>query len=139
MPVKIRLQRHGRKAQPFYHIVVADSRARRDGRSIERIGWYLPTTNPATIDIDVDKAVQWLANGAQPTDTVRNILSRAGVLYKKHLLRGVKKGALTTEQAEVKFTEWVAQKNKDTKNSMQLHSQEGSVKGTSSRHEKTKI
>ena len=107
MPVKIRLQRHGKKQRAFYHIVVADSRAPRDGKFIEKLGVYNPNTNPATIDLNIDAAVQWLHNGAQPTDTTRAILSYKGVLYKKHLAGGVKKGALTQEQADVKFAAWV--------------------------------
>jgi small subunit ribosomal protein S16 len=110
MPVKIRLARHGKKGYPFYHIVVADSRAPRDGRFIERIGSYNPNTNPATIELKFDKALDWVLKGAQPTDTVKSILSRNGVLIKKHLLEGVKKGAFTTEVAEEKFTAWVAEK-----------------------------
>jgi small subunit ribosomal protein S16 len=110
MPAKIRLQRHGRKRYAYYHIVIADSRAPRDGRNIDRIGSYNPNTNPATIDLDFDKALTWLANGAQPTDTVRAILSYKGVLYKKHLLGGVAKGAFTAEEAETKFEAWVAEK-----------------------------
>ena len=96
----------GRKKSPFYHIVIADSRSPRDGRFIERIGSYNPMTKPATIDIDRDKAFEWLNNGAQPTDTVNAILRFKGVLYKKHLMRGVKKGALTIEQANEKHTSW---------------------------------
>lgn len=111
MSVKIRLQRFGRKRNAFYHIVVADTRAPRDGKSIERIGSYNPNNNPATIDINVDKAVTWLENGAQPTDTCRAILSYKGVLYKHHLNRGVAKGALTAEQAEAKFTKWLEEKD----------------------------
>lgn len=110
MPAKIRLQRHGKKGNAFYHIVVADSRAPRDGKFIERIGSYNPNTNPATIDLNVDKGVKWLQNGAQPTDTVRAILSYKGVLYKKHLLGGVAKGALTAEQVDAKFTAWLEAK-----------------------------
>jgi small subunit ribosomal protein S16 len=110
MPAKIRLQRHGRKRYAYYHIVIADSRAPRDGSNIERIGSYNPNTNPATIDLDFDKALTWLANGAQPTDTVRAILSYKGVMYKKHLLGGVAKGAFTAEEAETKFEAWVAEK-----------------------------
>jgi len=106
MPVKLRLSRHGRKKKPFYHIVVADSRAPRDGRFIEKIGIYNPNTNPATIDLDFEAALSWLLKGAQPTETVRAILSYEGVLMKKHLLGGVKKGALTEEQAEEKFNAW---------------------------------
>ena len=111
MPVKIRLRRLGRKARPFYHIVAADSRSPRDGKFLEKIGTYNPITNPATIDLDVDSALRWLANGAQPTDTAKNILSHTGVMYKKHLLRGLKKGALTEEQVEEKFNAWLEEKN----------------------------
>lgn len=110
MPVKLRLQRHGKKGKPFYHIVAADARAPRDGKFIERVGSYNPTTNPATIDLDVNKAVQWLSNGAQPTDTVRAILSYKGALYKKHLAGGVAKGAFSQEEADKKFEAWVADK-----------------------------
>ena len=110
MPVKIRLQRHGRKGKPFFWIVAADSRTKRDGRYIEKIGTYDPTSIPASIDINVDKAVTWLQNGAQPTDTARNILSYKGVLLKHHLLGGVRKGALTEEQAEEKFQAWLEEK-----------------------------
>ncbi len=110
MPVKIRLSRHGRKRAPFYHIVVADSRAPRDGRFIERIGSYNPVTDPATIELNFDRALDWLQNGAQPTDTARAILSYKGVLMKKHLLDGVKKGALTPEQVETKFDAWTKEK-----------------------------
>jgi len=110
MPVKIRLQRHGRTKRPFYIIVAADSRAPRDGKYIERLGSYDATTVPATIDINSDKALEWLHQGAQPTDTVRAILSYKGILYKKHLLRGVKKGALTAEQAEAKYQEYIGAK-----------------------------
>lgn len=111
MPAKMRLTRHGRKRYAFYHIVVANSRAPRDGRYIERIGSYNPNTNPATIDLDFDKALTWLENGAQPTDTVRAILSYKGVLYKKHLLGGVKKGAFTEEEAERRFEAWMNEKS----------------------------
>ncbi|MDY6799759.1 MAG: 30S ribosomal protein S16 [Bacteroidota bacterium] len=110
MPVKIRLTRRGRKKLPYYHIVVADSRAPRDGRYIESIGTYSPITNPATIELDFDRALDWLQKGAQPTDTCRAILSYKGVLMKKHLLEGVKKGALTEEQAEEKFQSWLKEK-----------------------------
>src|ERR1700744_4296362 len=111
MATKIRLQRHGKKGKPFYYIVVADARAPRDGRFIERLGSYNPNTNPATIDINFDKTLDWVNNGAQPTDTCRAILSYKGVLYKKHLQGGVKKGALTQEQADAKFTAWLEQKD----------------------------
>ena len=111
MPTKIRLQRHGRKGYPFYHIVVADSRAPRDGKNIEKLGTYNPNTQPATIDINFDSAVQWLDNGAQPSDTCRAILSYKGVLYKKHLNGGVKKGAFSQEEADKKFAAWIADKD----------------------------
>lgn len=114
MPVKIRLARHGKKNKPFYHIVVADSRAPRDGRFIERIGSYNPNTNPAFIELDFDKALNWLQKGAQPTDTCRGILSRQGVLMKKHLLEGAKKNAFTLEEAENRFQKWFQEKQKAT-------------------------
>lgn len=107
MPVKIRLQRKGRKKRPFYHIVIADSRSPRDGRFIEKIGTYNPMTHPATIDLDRDAAYEWLVKGAQPTDTVRAILRFKGVLYRKHLMRGVSKGAMTQEEADQKWQEWI--------------------------------
>ena len=110
MPVKIRLQRHGKKGKPFYWIVAADSRAKRDGKYLEKIGTYNPNTNPATINLDIDSSVKWLQNGAQPTDTARAILSYKGALLKNHLVGGVRKGALTEEQAEEKFNAWVAEK-----------------------------
>ncbi|MFV0237362.1 MAG: 30S ribosomal protein S16 [Flavobacteriales bacterium] len=110
MPVKIRLQRHGKKGKPFYHIVVADSRAKRDGRFIEKLGTYNPNTNPATIELNVDGSVKWLNNGAQPTDTARAILSYKGVMLKKHLLGGVAKGAFDEAEAEKRFQTWLEQK-----------------------------
>lgn len=110
MSVKIRLQRFGRKQQAYYHIVVADSRAPRDGKFIERLGNYNPNTNPATIEINFESAVKWLENGAQPTDTCRAILSYKGVLYKHHLDKGVKKGALTEDQATAKLQTWLEDK-----------------------------
>src|SRR5579872_5913850 len=110
MAVKIRLQRQGRKKTPYYFIVVADSRSPRDGKFIERIGTYNPNTNPATIDLNSDKALAWLDEGAIPTDTMNRILSYKGVLYRKHLNRGVKKGAFTTEEAEKKFGAWLEEK-----------------------------
>jgi len=110
MPVKIRLQRHGKKGKPFYWVVAADARAKRDGKYLEKLGTYNPNMNPAQINLDVDGCVKWLGNGAQPTDTARALLSYKGVMYKKHLLGGVKKGALTEEQVEEKFTAWVAEK-----------------------------
>jgi small subunit ribosomal protein S16 len=110
MPVKIRLQRHGKKGKPFFWIVAADSRAKRDGKFLEKLGTYNPNTNPATIDIDVDHSVKWLQNGAQPSDTARAILSYKGILLKHHLLGGVRKGALTEAQAEEKFNAWLEEK-----------------------------
>ena len=110
MPVKIRLQRHGKKGKPYYWIVAADSRAKRDGKYLEKLGAYNPNTNPATIDLNIDGAVKWLQNGAQPTDTAKAILSYKGALLKKHLAGGVKKGALTEEQAEAKFNVWLEEK-----------------------------
>ena len=110
MPVKIRLQRHGKKGKPFFWIIAADSRAKRDGKYLEKLGVYNPTTNPATIEIDVDRSVKWLQNGAQPTDTAKAILSYKGVLLKNHLAGGVRKGALTQEQADEKFNAWVEEK-----------------------------
>jgi small subunit ribosomal protein S16 len=110
MPAKIRLQRHGKKGRPFFHIVVADSRAPRDGRFIERIGSYNPITDPATIDLNVEKAADWVIKGAQPTETAAAILSYKGVLYRVHLNKGVAKGALTQEQADAKYAAWVAEK-----------------------------
>lgn len=112
MSVKIRLQRHGKKGKPFFHIVVADSRARRDGKFIEKLGTYNPVTNPATIELDVDGAVKWLNNGAQPTDTARAILSYKGALYKKHLQGGVAKGAFDEAEAEKRFNAWLENKEK---------------------------
>ncbi len=110
MPVKIRLQRHGKKGKPFYWIVAADGRAKRDGKYLEKLGTYNPNVNPAEINLDVDGTVKWLNNGAQPTNTAKNILSYKGVLLKKHLAGGVSKGALTEEQAEEKFNAWISEK-----------------------------
>lgn len=111
MSVKIRLQRHGRKQAPYYHIVVADARAPRDGKFIELIGSYKPQTVPATIELNNERAIKWLENGAQPTDTVRAILSYKGVLFQRHLDAGVRKGALTQEQADAKLAKWLEEKN----------------------------
>ena len=110
MSVKIRLQRHGKKGKPFYWVVAADARSKRDGKYLEKIGTYNPNTNPATIDLNLDSAVQWLHNGAQPTDTARAILSYKGALLKHHLDGGVRKGALTQEQAEAKLAAWLEAK-----------------------------
>ena len=111
MPVKIRLQRHGKKGKPFFWIVAADARAKRDGKYLEKIGTYNPNTNPATIDLNIDSAVQWLHNGAQPTDTAKAILSYKGALLKHHLDGGVRKGALTQEQADAKLATWLDAKS----------------------------
>ena len=110
MATRIRLQRHGRKSRPIFHIVVADSRAKRDGRFIEALGIYNPNTNPATIDINFERALEWMMTGAEPSDTARAILSHKGILMKKHLLEGVKKGALTLEQVEERFEKWLNEK-----------------------------
>ena len=110
MSVKIRLQRHGKKGKPFYWIVAADARSKRDGKYLAKLGIYNPNTNPATIELNVDGAVEWLQNGAQPTDTAKAILSYKGALLKNHLAGGVRKGALTEEQAEAKFTAWLDEK-----------------------------
>ena len=110
MAVKIRLQRHGKKGKPYYWIVAADARSKRDGKYLEKLGAYNPNTNPATIELNVDGAVTWLQNGAQPTDTARAILSYKGALLKNHLAGGVRKGALTEEQAEAKFNAWLDEK-----------------------------
>ena len=110
MSVKIRLQRHGKKGKPFYWVVAADARSKRDGKFLEKIGTYNPNTNPATIDLNIEKAAQWLHNGAQPTDTARAILSYTGALLKHHLDGGVRKGALTQEQADAKLATWLDEK-----------------------------
>ncbi len=110
MSVKIRLQRHGKKGKPFYWIVAADARAKRDGKYLEKIGTYNPNVNPAIIDLNIDKAVEWLQNGAQPTDTAKNILSYKGAMLKNHLVGGIRKGALTQEQADAKFAAWMEEK-----------------------------
>ena len=111
MPVKIRLQRHGKKGKPFYWIVAADVRAKRDGKFLEKLGIYNPNTNPATVEVNVEQALEWLQNGAQPTNTARTLLSYRGVMYKHHLQGGVSKGALTQEEAEKKFDAWLEEKN----------------------------
>jgi small subunit ribosomal protein S16 len=115
MPVKIRLSKKGRKKLPYYHIVVADSRAPRDGKFVERIGLYNPQTNPATIELNFDRALDWLQKGAQPTDTCRAILSERGVMMKKHLLEGVRKGAFSAEEAESRFQKWSGEKDSRVK------------------------
>ena len=111
MATKIRLQRHGRKGKPFFHIVVADSRARRDGRFIEKLGTYNPITNPATVELNVDSSVEWLLKGAQPTDTAKALLSYKGAFMKKHLLGGVAKGAFSQEEADKRFAAWLEAKD----------------------------
>ena len=111
MPVKIRLQRHGKKGKPFYWIVAADARSKRDGKYLEKLGTYNPNFNPAQIELDIDGTVKWLQNGAQPTDTAKSILSYRGAMLKNHLVGGVRKGALTEEQAEAKFQAWLEEKN----------------------------
>jgi small subunit ribosomal protein S16 len=116
MATKIRLQRHGKKGKPFFHLVAADSRAKRDGKFIEKLGTYNPTANPAIIDIDFENTLKWVQTGAEMTNTARAILSYKGVLYKNHLLNGVKKGALTAEQVEERFTKWVADKESKIQN-----------------------
>ena len=114
MPVRIRLQRHGKKGKPIYWIVAADSRAKRDGRYLEKLGIYNPNTLPATVELNLDRAVDWLQNGAQPSDTARNLLSEQGAMLKNHLINGVHKGALTEDDVTAKFEAW--HKNKESKN-----------------------
>ena len=116
MAVKIRLQRHGKKGKPFYWIVAADERAKRDGRYLEKLGTYNPNLNPASISLNIDESVKWIQFGAQPTDTARTILSNEGVLLKNHLINGFKKGALTEEQVEEKFQEWITEKSSSVEN-----------------------
>lgn len=123
MAVKLRLQRHGRKGRPYYYIVAANATSKRDGRYIERVGSYNPVNSPATIELDVDASLKWLENGAEPTPTVRRILSYKGVLYKKHLMRGVRKGALTIEEAEAKFAEWSANKEAEIQKAIEANAQ----------------
>lgn len=122
MAVRIRLARHGHKGYAFYHIVVANSKSPRDGKFIEKIGSYNPNTTPATVDINIDRAIVWLNNGAQPTDTARSVLSKEGVLLKKHLLEGVKKGAFDEAKAEEKFNAWKQEKEAAAKKAAQKDS-----------------
>ena len=110
MPVKIRLQRHGKKGKPFYWIVATDARSKRDGRYLEKLGTYNPNTNPATVKVKLDNAVNWLEKGAQPTDTARTLLSYRGVMLKHHLNGGIRKGALSQEEADKKFAAWLEEK-----------------------------
>ena len=118
MAVKIRLQRHGKKGQPFYHIVIADARAARDGKFIEKIGTYNPLTNPATVVVNTESACKWLRNGAQPTDTARSLLRYKGVLYRYHLLRGVEKGAFSQEVADKRYSDFMEQREKQIADKM---------------------
>ncbi|SHF68852.1 30S ribosomal protein S16 [Dysgonomonas macrotermitis] len=134
MATKIRLQRRGRKDYPFYQIIIADSRAPRDGKFIEKVGSYNPNTNPATITLDFDRALYWLQVGAQPTDTVRNILSDEGVLMKKHLLGGVTKGAFTEADAETKFQAWKDSKDKSVESAKNKNAESAASKAKA-RHE----
>lgn len=139
MSVKIRLQRHGKKGKPFYWVVAADARSKRDGKYLEKLGTYNPNTNPATIDLDLNAAVKWLHNGAQPTDTARAILSYKGALLKHHLDGGVKKGALTQEQAEAKLAKWLEEKaGKVTAKSEGLAKSKADVKAAALKAEKEK-
>ena len=135
MPAIIRLSRHGKKGQAFYHIVVADSRFARDARFIEKIGTYNPRTNPVTVDIKFDSAVSWIQKGAKPSDTTRSILSNKGVMYRAHLQKGVKKGVLTQEQADAKFAKWVSEKDSNvsgTKSAMEASKKEAYKKRVAS-------
>lgn len=110
MATRVRLQRHGKKGNAFFHIVAADSRAKRDGKFIEKLGTYNPNTNPATIDIDFDRTLHWVQVGAELSDTARAILHYKGVMYKNHLIKGIAKGALTEAQVEEKFAQWLSEK-----------------------------
>jgi len=136
------IRRHGKKGKPFYWIVAADSRSKRDGKFLEKLGTYNPNTNPATIDLNVDKSVAWLFNGAQPTDTARAILSYKGALLKHHLEGGVRKGALTPEQAEAKFNKWLDEKagkveaKKDGLSKAQAKAKEEALKAEKEANEK---
>lgn len=119
--VRIRLQRHGKKGKPFYWIVAADQRAKRNGKYLEKLGTYDPLSNPATVKLNIDNAVEWLQNGAIPSDTARDLLSSKGVMLKNHLLTGVRKGALTEEEAENKFNAWVEEKESKLSNRKDAH------------------
>ena len=121
--LRIRLQRHGKRGKPFYWIIATDSRSKRDGQYLEKIGTYDPLTNPATVKLDFDSALKWLDNGAQPSDTARDLLSSKGVLLKRHLLGGVRKGALTEEEAEQKFNEWLEEKEAKLEDRRKAHQQ----------------
>lgn len=139
MSTKIRLARHGRKGRPFYHVVIADSRAPRDGKYIEKIGTYDPNTNPATIDLKFDRALYWLQVGAQPTDTARNILSYKGVLMKKHLLEGVKKGAFDEAAADAKFEAWMKEKDAKIQAKINKLAMDGDAKAKARLEEEAKV
>jgi len=139
MSARIRLQRHGKKGQPFYHIVIADTRAPRDGKFIEKIGTYNPVTDPAQVRVDFDKALMWIQRGAQPTDTVRNIFSKEGILLKNHLMTGVRKGALTEEQAEVKFQAWINERDAKLANSAKTASEKQRVARKEALEAETKV
>ncbi|MDZ4756803.1 MAG: 30S ribosomal protein S16 [Bacteroidota bacterium] len=137
--LKIRLQRHGRKKYPFYHIVAADSRAPRDGKFIELLGRYNPNTNPATIELNVDKTVDWMQKGAQPTDTTRAILSYKGAMMKLHLQKGVNKGALTQEQADTKYAVWLEEKENKVASKRDTLASVGKDKAKSAMEAETKV
>ena len=126
MATKIRLQRHGKKGKPFYWVVAADSRSKRDGRYLEKIGTYNPNINPAKIDINIDLALKWLENGAVPSETARSLLSHLGIMLKHHLNGGIKKGALTQEQADEKFDKWITEKQEKIKAKIESLNKEAS-------------
>ncbi len=137
MSVKIRLQRHGKKGKPYYWIVAADSRSKRDGKYLDKLGFYNPNTNPATIEVDMEKSIEWLKNGAQPTKTARNILSYKGIMLKYHLLGGVAKGAFTEEEAEKRFNAWIEEKSKKVDDKQQrLNKEEEERKAKALENEK---
>jgi small subunit ribosomal protein S16 len=127
MATRIRLQRHGKKGKAFYHLVAADSRARRDGKFIEKLGIYNPNTNPATVDINFDRTLHWVQVGAEMSDTARALLAYKGVLHKNHLLKGIEKGALTAEQVEEKFTAWLQEKEDKVQGKMDRLGNESSA------------
>ena len=118
MSVRIRLQRHGKKGKPFYWIVAADQRSKRDGKYLEKLGTYNPNFNPPLVELNIDATVKWIQFGAQPSDTAKSIISKEGALLKNHLLNGVKKGALTDEEADKKFEDWVSEKNKKSEDKL---------------------
>ncbi len=118
MSVRIRLQRHGKKGKPFYWIVAADQRSKRDGKYLEKLGTYNPNFNPPLVELNIDATVKWIQFGAQPSDTAKSIISKEGALLKNHLLNGVKKGALTDEEADKKFEDWLNEKNKKSEDKL---------------------